>query len=45
MSLRKFDGSNFNFWKERMQGYLILKGKIDPIDTENPPEGYYKELW
>ena len=31
MSLRKFDGSNFNFWKEQMQDYLIVKGQIDPI--------------
>ena len=23
MSLRRFDGSNFNFWKEQMQDYLI----------------------
>ena len=40
MSLRKFDGSNFNFWKEQMQDYLIVKGQIDPIETENPLEGY-----
>ena len=26
MSLRRFDGSNFNFWKEQMQDYLIVKG-------------------
>ena len=29
MSLRRFDGSNFNFWKEQMQDYLIVKGQID----------------
>ena len=40
MSLRMFDGSNFNFWKEQMQDYLIVKGKIDPIETEIPQEGY-----
>ena len=40
MSLRKFDGLNFNFWKEQMQDYLIVKGHIDPIETENPPEAY-----
>ena len=34
MSLRKFDRSNFNFWKEKMQDYLIVKGQIDPIETE-----------
>ena len=35
MSLRRFDGSNFNFWKEQMQDYLIVKGQIDPIENEN----------
>ena len=40
MSLRKFDGSNFNFWKEQMQDYLIVKGQIDPVETKNPPKGY-----
>ena len=40
MSLRKFDGSNFNFWKEQMQDYLIVKGQIDPIENENPLEAY-----
>ena len=37
MSLRRFDGSNFNFWKEQMQDYLIVKGQIDPIENENAP--------
>ena len=45
MSLRKFDGSNFNFWKEHMQDYLIVKGQIDPIETENPQEGYKPNEW
>ena len=45
MSLRKFDGSNFNFWKEKMQDYLIVKGEIDPIETKNPPEGYKPNEW
>ena len=40
MSLRKFDGLNFNFWKEQMQDYLIVKGQIDPMETENALEGY-----
>ena len=31
MSLRKF---NFNFWKEQMQDYLIVKGQIDPREGE-----------
>ena len=45
MSLRRFDSSNFNFWKEQMQDYLIVKGKIDPIETENPLEGYKLNEW
>ena len=45
MSLRKFDGSNFNFWKEQMQVYLIVKGQIDLIETKNPPEGIKPNKW
>ena len=45
MSLRKFDGSNVNFWKEQMQDYLIVKGQIDPIETENPPKEYKLNEW
>ena len=45
MSVRKFYGSNFNFWKEEMQDYLIVKGQIDLIETENPPEGYIPNEW
>ena len=45
MSLRKFDGSNFNFWKEQMQDSLIVKGQIDPIETENPLEGFKLNKW
>ena len=45
MSLMKFDGSNFNFWKEQIQYYLIVRGQIDPIETENPLEGYKPNEW
>ena len=45
MSLRKFDGLNFNFWKEQMEDYLIVKGQIDPIKNENPPEGIKLNEW
>ena len=45
MSLRRFDGSNFNFWKEQMQDYLIVKGQIDPIENENAPETYKANEW
>ena len=40
MSLRRFDGSNFNFWKEQMQDYLIVKGQIDPIEYDIMPYPY-----
>ena len=45
MSLRRFDGSNFNFLKEQMQDYLIVKGQIDPIENENPTEAYKANEW
>ena len=45
MSLRRFDGSNFNFWKEQMQDYLIVKGQIDPIENESAPEIYKANEW
>ena len=28
-----------------MQDYLIVKGQIDPIETENPQEGYKPNEW
>ena len=31
------NSSNFNFWKEQMQDYLIVKGPIDPIENEIAP--------
>ena len=40
MSLRRFDGS-----KEQMQDYLIVKGQIDPIESENTPETYKANEW
>ena len=45
MSLRKLDRSNFNFWKEQMQDYLIVKGQIDPIENEVAPEIYKANEW
>ena len=45
MSLRRFDGSSFNFWKEQMQDYLIVKGQIDPIENESAPEIYIANEW
>ena len=45
MSLRKFGGSNFNFWKEQMHDYLIVKDQINPIEIENAPERYKPIEW
>ena len=45
MSLRRFEGSNFNFKKEQMQDYLIVKGQIDPIENENALEAYKANEW
>ena len=36
---------NFNFWKEQMQEYLIVKGQIDPIENEVAPEIYKTNEW
>jgi hypothetical protein len=45
MSIRKFDGANFNFWKEQMQEYLIVCGYIDPIEHDTAPATYKPEVW
>jgi hypothetical protein len=46
MSIRKFDGMNFNFWKEQMQDYLIVRVYIDPIEHDTAPVTYNKpEVW
>ena len=45
ISLRRFDGSNFNFCKEEMQDYLIVKGQINLIETTNPSEAYKPNKW
>ena len=36
---------NFNFWKQQMQDYLIVKGQIDPIENEIAPEIYKENKW
>ena len=33
MRLKKLDGSNFSYWKEHMQDYLIVKGQIELIEN------------
>ena len=43
MGLQKFDDTNLNFWKERSQDDIIVKGQIDPIENENALE-YYKPI-
>jgi hypothetical protein len=45
MSIRKFDGTNFNFWKEQMQDYLIVCGYIDPIKNGTAPATYKPDVW
>jgi hypothetical protein len=45
MSIRKFDGTNFNFWKEQMQDFLIVRGQIDPIEHDTTPATYKPEVW
>ena len=45
MSLRKFDGTNFRYWKEQMQDYLILKGQIDLIENAMAPSTVKLEEW
>jgi hypothetical protein len=45
MSIRKFDGTNINFWKEQMQDYLIVRGYIDPIEHDTAPATYEPEVW
>ena len=45
MSLRKFDGMNFSYWKEQMQDYLIVKGQIDLIEHATTPTGTKPEEW
>jgi hypothetical protein len=45
MSIRKFDGTNFNFWKEQMQDYLVVRGYIDPIEHDTALAPYKPEVW
>jgi hypothetical protein len=45
MSIRKFDRTNFNFWKEQMEDYLIVRGYIDPIENATAPATYKPEVW
>ena len=33
MILKKFDGTNFSYCKERMQDYMIVKGPIDLLEN------------
>ena len=45
MSLWKFDGTNFNYWKDQMQDYFIMRGQIDPIKNVVAPAGTKPEEW
>jgi hypothetical protein len=44
MSIRKFNRTNFNFWKEQMQDYLIVCGYIDPIEHDTAPASYKPDV-
>jgi hypothetical protein len=44
LSIRKFDGTNFNFGKEQMQDYLIVCGYIDPIEHDTALTTYKPEI-
>ena len=47
MSLRKFDSSNvnFNFMKEQLEDYLIVKGQIDPMEYKEAPKEFKPNDW
>jgi hypothetical protein len=45
MSLRKFNRTNFNFWKEQMDDYLIVYYQPDPIENEKVSATYKPEEW
>jgi hypothetical protein len=45
INIRKFDGTNFNFWKEQMQDYRIVRGSIDPIEHDPAPATYKPDVW
>jgi hypothetical protein len=45
MSIRKFDGTNFNFWKEQIQDCLIVRGYIDPIEHDTALATYKPNVW
>ena len=40
-----FDPTDFKFWKEQMQDYLIVKSRIDPIKNESAPNEYKPNEW
>ena len=43
--LRKFHGTNFSYWMEQMQDYLIVKGQIDLIENATTPSSVKPEEW
>jgi hypothetical protein len=45
MSIRKFDGTNFNFWKEQIEVYLIVRSYINPIQHDIASATYKLEVW
>ena len=45
MSPRKFDGTNFSYWKEQMKDYFIVEGHIDLIENATVPTRTNPEEW
>ena len=43
--IRKFDGSNFTMWKERMKDVLINKGLSEPLKERAEGDGYTQAQW
>ena len=43
--IRKFDGSNFTMWKERMKDVLINKGLSEPLKERAEGDGYTQTQW
>ena len=45
MSLQKFYSTNFSFWKEQMQDYMIVMGQIEPIENKSALDEYEPNEW
>ena len=46
LEIRKFDGSNFSWWKNQMREVLIQRRQLRPLGGEGKrPEGMSKDDW